>query len=72
MEGDREECLAAGMDDYVGKPVRAGELEMALARCLPGSGSGGGPSEGGATPVEPEAEEAPLAASEAGGDHKTP
>ncbi len=32
MRGDREKCLAAGMDDYVAKPVRAEELRSALER----------------------------------------
>ena len=34
MEGDRELCLAARMDDYVAKPIRVGELQSALERSL--------------------------------------
>ena len=32
VSGDREECLEAGMDDYVAKPIRVGELVAALER----------------------------------------
>ena len=32
MQGDREKCLEAGMDDYISKPIRATELETVLSR----------------------------------------
>ncbi|MBZ5610578.1 MAG: response regulator [Acidobacteriia bacterium] len=32
MKGDREICLGAGMDDYIGKPINRGELEAVLQR----------------------------------------
>ena len=34
MKGDREQCLAAGMDGYVSKPIRAEELHQAIAALL--------------------------------------
>jgi CheY-like chemotaxis protein len=30
MQGDREACMAAGMDDCVTKPIRAHEMVAAL------------------------------------------
>jgi two-component system sensor histidine kinase/response regulator len=37
MKGDRERCLSAGMDGYVSKPIRIGELEQATAQLVSSS-----------------------------------
>ena len=35
MDGDRDRCIAAGMDDYISKPMRHGDLLEVLQRALP-------------------------------------
>ncbi|HZY83786.1 MAG TPA: response regulator, partial [Gemmataceae bacterium] len=45
MKGDRERCLAAGMDEYLTKPLRSADLDRVLAKVLgrpaPGASAGG-------------------------------
>jgi CheY-like chemotaxis protein len=49
IQGEREECLAAGMDDYISKPIDPARLMMVLDQCTPAAG-------------QLPAEQAPLAA----------
>ncbi len=53
MKGDRERCLAAGMDDYLAKPLRPEELDAVLERWLHTPAA--------PAPVEPEPEPASMA-----------
>jgi signal transduction histidine kinase/CheY-like chemotaxis protein/HPt (histidine-containing phosphotransfer) domain-containing protein len=40
MKGDREKCLAAGMNDYIAKPIDPDQLLTVISRWVVGSGNG--------------------------------
>jgi CheY-like chemotaxis protein len=37
MQGDREKCLSAGMDDYITKPIRREAIQEMLQKWTPKS-----------------------------------
>ena len=58
MRGDRDRCIAAGMDDYLAKPLRVDQLGEALERCIPvgkRDAGGDGASADGSVDLEVEA-----------------
>jgi len=66
MKGDRERCLAAGMDDYLSKPIRRDQLMAVLARF---AGEAPSPTEAGPQDAGPALDEA-AALAYAGGDRQ--
>jgi len=55
MPGDREKCLASGMNDYLAKPVQTGAMKAALEKWLEVSGPAPPPPGMAPEPVRPEA-----------------
>ncbi|MFM8799016.1 MAG: response regulator, partial [Tagaea sp.] len=62
MRGDREAYLAAGMDDYVAKPIKAGDLAGALERATGIAAAARNPAAPAGTAPAPTARAAGLAA----------
>ena len=54
MDGDREKCIAGGMDDYITKPVRVEQLSRVLSAFLDGAQKENSPTVIEASPVDVE------------------
>jgi len=52
MRGDRERCLAGGMDGYISKPIHPDGLFAEIERCLLVSGGGNAMTENRQEPIE--------------------
>ena len=52
MKGDRERCLEAGMDHYISKPIRAGDLLELVEQCVGVPCSKEGGAQSGAAPSD--------------------
>jgi len=64
MQGDRDKCLSAGMDDYISKPIRVEELVQSLKQCQPrGEETAPAPLFGGALPSREIVNSSPLSPS---------
>ncbi|MBI3931922.1 MAG: GAF domain-containing protein [Acidobacteria bacterium] len=63
LEEDRRQCLDAGMDDYLAKPLRVGELQAALMRWGLGAVRSGATPDAGPASRAPRGEAAPFDAS---------
>jgi CheY-like chemotaxis protein/nitrogen-specific signal transduction histidine kinase/HPt (histidine-containing phosphotransfer) domain-containing protein len=59
MQGDREKCLAAGMDDYLAKPVRLEDIRAIIEKWGPTASATAGPPV--RPPAAPAADDAPPA-----------